>query len=109
MEFKDLLQFIDAQDERLKEYYSELNDQEKIVLARTVKLAEELGELSQVVLAHLSLQRTQKLNKHDKDKLPEEFADVLVTTLLLAKSMNVDVESALENKIQTINKRFKQI
>ena len=74
-----------------------------------MKLAEELGELCQAVLACLSLQRAQKLDKHDKAKLPEEFADVLVTTLLLAKSMDIDVENALEKKIQTINTRFKQI
>ena len=106
---RDLLQFIDVQDKRLKEYYNELTDPEKIVLARTVKLTEELGELCQAVLACLSLQRPQKLDKQDKDKLPEEFADVLVTTLLLAKSMEIDVENALEKKIQTINTRFKQI
>jgi NTP pyrophosphatase (non-canonical NTP hydrolase) len=104
-----LLQFVDVQDERLKKYYDELADPEKIVLARTVKLAEELGELCQEVLAHLSLQRPQKLDKHDKNNLSEEFADVLVTTLLLAKSMDIDVENALKKKIQTINTRFKQI
>ena len=104
-----MLQFIDVQDRRLKKYYNELADPEKIVLARTVKLTEELGELCQEVLAYLSLQRAQKLDKHDKDKLPDEFSDVLVTTLLLAKSMNIDVENALEKKIQTINTRFKQI
>jgi len=105
MEFRDLLRFIEIQDGRLKRYYSDL-EQERVVLARTIKLTEELGELCQEVLAHCSLQRKQKLEDYNKEKLPEEFADVLITALLLAKSMNVDVEKALEKKIQKINKRL---
>jgi NTP pyrophosphatase (non-canonical NTP hydrolase) len=108
MELSELLRFIEIQDARLNRYYSGL-EQEKMVLARTVKLAEELGELCQEVLAHYSLQSRPKLDSHDKEKLPEEFADVLITTLLLAKSMNVDVEKALERKIQKINQRFEGI
>jgi len=105
MELRDLLQFIEIQDERLKRYYSGL-EQEKVVLARTVKLTEELGELCQEVLAHCSLQRRQKLESCNKEKMSEEFADVLITTLLLAKSVDIDVERALEKKIQKINKRL---
>lgn len=57
MEFKDLLKFIEIEDERLKKYYDSYEDQEKIILAQTVKLTEELGELCDEVLAHNSLQR----------------------------------------------------
>lgn len=105
MELRDLWQFIEIQDENLKRYYSGL-EQESLVLARTVKLTEELGELCQEVLVHCSLQRKQKLEKFDKQKLPEEFADVLITALLLAKSMNIDIEAALEKKIRKIKKRL---
>jgi NTP pyrophosphatase (non-canonical NTP hydrolase) len=77
-----------------------------MVLARTIKLTEELGELCQEVLAHCSLQRKQKLEDYSKESLSEEFADVLITALLLAKSMDVNVEKALEEKIQKINKRL---
>ena len=106
MEFKDLLKFIEIEDERLKEYYGGYSDQEKRILARTVKLTEELGELCNEVLAYNSLQRKQKLDNHDKENLPEEFADVIITTLLLAKAMNIDIEKALERKIEKINKRY---
>ena len=106
MELKDLLKLIDIEDERLKKYYGSYPDQEKRILARTVKLTEELGELCNEVLAHNSMQRKQKLDNHDKDNLPEEFADVIITTLLLAKAMNVDIEKALERKVEKINKRY---
>ena len=105
MELRDLCRFIEIQDERLRRYYSGLK-QEKLVLARTVKLAEELGELCQEVLAYCSLQRKQKLEGCNKEKMSEEFADVLITTLLLAKSMDVNVSNALEKKVQKINKRL---
>lgn len=106
MELKNLLKFIEIEDERLKKYYGSYSDQEKRILARTVKLTEELGELCNEVLAHNSLQRKQKLDNHDKENLPEEFADVIITTLLLAKAMNVNMEEALEKKIEKINKRY---
>ena len=106
MEFKDLLKFIEIEDERLKKYYGGYDDQEKRILARTVKLTEELGELCDEVLAYNSLQRKQKLDNHDKENLPEEFADVIIIALLLAKAMNVDIEKALEKKVEKINKRY---
>jgi len=106
MELKDLLKFIEIEDERLKKYYGGYDDQEKRILARTVKLTEELGELCDEVLAYNSLQRKQKLDNHDKENLPEEFADVIITALLLAKAMNVDIEAALEKKVEKVNKRY---
>ena len=106
MELKDLLKFIEIEDERLKKYYGDYSDQEKRILARTVKLTEELGELCNEVLAHNSLQRKQKLDNHDKENLLEEFADVIITALLLAKAMNVDIEKAFEKKIKKVNKRY---
>ena len=106
MELKELLKFVEIEDERLKKYYGDYSDQEKRILARTVKLTEELGELCNEVLAHNSLQRKQKLDNHDKENLLEEFADVIITTLLLAKALNVDIKKALEKKIEKINKRY---
>ena len=46
MNLKDLLKFIAREDKRLEKYYGHRLDKEKRVLARTVKLTEELGELS---------------------------------------------------------------
>ena len=38
MDLKELLKFIEIEDERLKKYYGGYSDQEKRTLARTVKL-----------------------------------------------------------------------
>jgi NTP pyrophosphatase (non-canonical NTP hydrolase) len=106
MELKDLKKFIKKEDKRLKERYGNLKDGEKRILARAVKLSEELGELCNEVLMFNSLQRKDKLEKHDVENLYGEFADVIITTLLLAELMDVDIEKALEQKIEKINKRY---
>ena len=82
-----------------------MSNKEQWILARTVKLGEEFGELCEEVLAFNSLQRRQKLDNHDEESLREEFADVIITALLLAKSMNVNIETALEKKMQKLNQR----
>ncbi len=107
MELKELLEFIDLENKRLIEKFGKNSStQQERILARTVKLTEELGELCNEVLAFNGDQRQEKLDKYDKNNLPNEFADVIITTLLLAKSMNVDVKEALTNKIEKINKRY---
>lgn len=105
MELENLLRFIETEDEKLKKRYSRYINEKEVILARTVKLGEEFGELCEEVLAYNLLQRKQKLDNCDKENLPEEFADAIITTLLLAKTMNVDVEKALEEKMQKLNHR----
>lgn len=105
VEFSDLLQFVEVEDVRLRERYASL-DREKHILARTVKLTEELGELCNEILAKNLLQRKQKLDGHDSEKLSEEFAEVIITAFLVAKSLDVDVKKALEDKIAKINSRY---
>jgi NTP pyrophosphatase (non-canonical NTP hydrolase) len=105
MELKELLKFIEIENGRLKKRYLNL-DKEKMILAQTVKINEELGELYNEILKHCSLQRKEKLDNMDKKDIEEEFSDVLITTLLLAKSMDIDIENALKEKISKINKRY---
>ena len=108
MQLKDLKKFITKEDHRLRESYGGYKDEEKRILARTVKLTEELGELCDEVLSYNSLQRKDKLDAHDPNNLSEEFADVVITTLLLAEVMKVDIEKALKDKIKKINKRYEK-
>lgn len=107
MQIKNFKKFIKKEDQRLKKKFS-IKDKEKIILAKMVKLTEEVGELADEVLGYNSLQRKEKLNKHNKNELLEEFADVVITTFLLAEAMKVDVEKALKSKIKKINKRYKK-
>lgn len=108
MDMKKLLQFISLEDSRLKARFENYPDTEKRILARTVKLNEEVGELCNEVLAFNSMQRKEKLEHHDGKELEHEFADVIITTLLLANTMGVDIEKALEGKIEKINSRYKK-
>jgi NTP pyrophosphatase (non-canonical NTP hydrolase) len=106
MTFEELLQWIDLEDGRLRERFGNYPDEEKRILARTVKVSEELGELCDEVLSFNSMQRQEKLDEDKSENLSAEFADVLITTLLLAKTMGVDVREALGKKIEKINKRY---
>lgn len=105
MEFKELDAFIDEEYQRLKEYFPHLQDREKQILARTVKLSEELGELCDEVLGALALQRKSKMASRDPQKLQDEFADVIIVAFLLAKDLDIDIAQALEQKIQKIRNR----
>jgi len=108
MDFDQLLEFIDREDQRLRDRYGNYPDEEKRILARTVKLGEEFGELCEEVLAHASFQRDEKLAKKDQENLSKEFADIVITTLLLAKALGVDIKKALEKKMSEIDKRYDQ-
>lgn len=109
MDFNHLLNFIDEVDKRIRNNYGDYPDESKRILARSVKLSEEVGELSSAILAHNSLQRDKKLENHSQENLEEEFADVIITTMLLAKSTKIDIRSALRSKIDKINNRPKRI
>ncbi|MCX6795980.1 MAG: hypothetical protein NTW06_00600 [Candidatus Falkowbacteria bacterium] len=108
MQLKDLIKFIKKEDKRLRKHYGNYKDEEKRILVRTIKLTEELGELCDEVLSLNSMQRKDKLDKYDVNNLSEEFADVLITTLLLAEVMKVDIEKALKQKIRRIDKRYEK-
>ena len=51
------------------------------------------------------MQRKEKLDAHSAENLPEEFADVIITTLLVAKSANINVKRALSEKAAKITAR----
>lgn len=70
------------------------------------KLMEESGELSDTILAHHGLQRTDKTPSETKDAIALEVADVLIVTLLLAERLDIDVNNALSRKMGKIDKRF---
>ena len=105
MELKELLEFIEIENERLRKRYPDL-DKEKLILAQTVKINEELGELCNEILRHCSLQRKEKFDNWDRKNIEKEFSDVLITTLLLAKRMDIDIEKMLKERINEINKRY---
>ena len=107
MTFEEFQKFIDVQDAFFRSLGKSASERER-VLARTVKLSEEMGELSDEVLGCLGLQRKSKLEGKDLNSVADEIADVVIVAFLLAKSMDIDVSAALERKIKKIQEKHNQ-
>ncbi len=105
MELDELMDFMRKEDVRLTEYFG-IKDKEKMMLARTVKLMEEVGEFCEQILSSIHIQRKHKIERYSKDALSEEFADVIITTLLLAVSFDIEVKKSIDNKIEKIKSRI---
>lgn len=105
MEMQELLRFSERVNQEILERNKNSTPTE-LVFARMVKVTEEVGELASEVLASQGDLRKEKLEKRDDESLGDEIADVLITTLMLAASLNVDVPGALARKIAKIEKRF---
>lgn len=101
---KDLFKFIDQVSKNLDKKFSEFSKKEKI-LSHSVKLTEEVWELSSEVLVSIWKARVEKLQNYSKSDLEAEFADVILTTLILAKDLDIDINKSLIDKINSINAR----
>jgi NTP pyrophosphatase (non-canonical NTP hydrolase) len=104
LNWETFLQYIEIEDRRLKERYPHL-DADKALLARTVKLSEEMGELSDNILSSIGLQRKEKLESFCRQDLAKELADLVITACLVAKAANIDIAQALDEKIPELNRR----
>ncbi len=100
-----LFGFIAEADKKLINVYK-VHDVEKLAYMRLGKLVEETGELSAEVLKRFGRQHKSKLAGGVKDDLENELADVIITTLLLAKCLDVDTDRCLERKIEKIKKKL---
>lgn len=105
MDFKDFQNFIKEQHTFFKSNDKDITDRESI-LFRTIKIGEEYGELCDAILAKMGTQRKDKNDKYEIDNLESEFADVVITTFLLAESMNIDILPALEVKTKKIREKY---
>lgn len=107
MNLKNLEERIRFLSTKLKPTYKFTTKQEKDILVETVKLNEEVGELCNDILGILKLQRKAKQKVFDKRNIYEEFADVIITTVVLAQTTGVDLERALKDKLDKIEERYK--
>lgn len=78
------------------------------LLAYTVKLGEEVGELAEQVLARFGYQRKSKIMAVGDDELADECADVIIVSLFLAEAAGIDIEKALERKMEKLEVRNKE-
>ena len=98
---QELLNIISQINENLKQTFKPTETEN--ILARNVKLTEEVWELSSEVLKKFYA-RPEKV--FDEENLTLEFADVIFTTLLLAKTLDIDINKALTKKLEKINQRW---
>lgn len=80
-------------------------DRDKFALAQAAKLGEEVGELHAEVLGALRYCRQDKAAQFTNESLVGELADVMVCTLLLAEIFEVDLPSAVVDKIDFLRRR----
>ncbi len=78
------------------------------LLAYTVKLSEEAGELAEQVLARFGYQRKSKILAQGDNELADECADVIIVSLFLAEAAGIDIEKALTRKMEKLEKRNKE-
>ncbi len=83
-----------------------LKSADQRVFARTMKIVEELGELSDEILTSMNLQRQSKIAKFSHRNVEDEFADVLASLILLAIELDIDIEEVIERKIDFTKERF---
>lgn len=106
MNLRTLEEKVRVLSKKIKPAYKFYTREEKEILTETVKLNEEVGELCNDILGVLKLQRKAKQRKFDKRNIYEEFADVIITTIVLAQTTGVDLERALKDKLKKIEERY---
>ncbi|MBD3231930.1 pyrophosphatase [Candidatus Dependentiae bacterium] len=104
--FTDKLKnFIKDQEHRVQKYYK-IEDKKIFALIGMNKLTEEIGELAREILASQKIRHKDKVNNHNTETLSLEFADVIITTLILAQTTGIDLEKALKIKIEKVTKKY---
>lgn len=90
-------------------YFNErwpLPDHNQRVFARTMKVMEELGELSDEILTSMNLSRDSKIAEFSRENVEDEFADVLACVISLAIELDIDVEEVIRRKIAFTKERY---
>jgi len=104
MEIKELQEFVKKYNERMKKRNQTL--EKESILTNTIKLSEEVGEVSDEVLKYFSYQRKEKLEKNNE--LSYELADVIIVSSVLAEFLGIDIEKALKEKMKEVDEKYKK-
>lgn len=105
MQIKELVEKYKEIGEFLNNHWP-LKDKSQRIFARTMKVVEELGELSDEILTSMNLQRDSKIAKFSRENLEDEYADVLGSLILLSYELDIDVEKVITRKIKFTRERF---
>ncbi len=103
---RDLNKLVEAQRLWVSEMFDASGKSGERYIYQLVKLSEDVGELSEAVLAKDGLQRAKKLNlEGNNEGIAAEICDVLMVVLVLAEELGIDVDYALSKKIEILEKR----
>ncbi|HKL44004.1 MAG TPA: MazG-like family protein [Candidatus Absconditabacterales bacterium] len=108
MEIKEITDFIDRTLNKGRYPVSKGYSDRERVFAQMIKISEETGELSEQVLGSFGGQRVEKKDKVSQEKLENELADVIFSTVRLARLMDLDIEELLAKKMEILKVRFKK-
>lgn len=78
----------------------------ELLLLKLAKIPEEVWELHNEVLKKIWFVRKEKSCLNNDLELSLEFADVIISALSVAYELNVDIDKALETKINILFERF---
>ena len=97
MEIRKIEKYIEVLDTHFRVKFKNSSEYERM-LTRAVKLNEEVGELCEAVL------HEGKEQREDKGGIDfgGEIADVIISTLMLARVKDVDVWGEVEKKLEKI-------
>lgn len=105
MTIQDLVSQYKTISETLNTKWPLLNKDHR-TFARTMKIVEELGELSDEILTSMNLQRDTKIAQFSQQNIKDEFADVMGSLILLGIELDIDIVDVMERKIALTRQRF---
>jgi len=106
MNFDTLDTFLEKVRGKLDSMYPEMESPLRI-LSQQVKLTEEVGELSEVLLKR-SWGHIHSKWEHTKEDIADEIADVIITIAWIAHELDISLDTAIENKIQKIEHKWER-
>ena len=99
---EDIQKFADIMHERFIRNAEPIGSRE-MAYGRMVKVSEEVGELADAVLSSFKRQRVDKPDT--SCELGAEMADVILAVAVLARGLDINIETALQDKMEKILKR----
>ncbi len=106
MNIKEISDFIDWTLDKWRYPTSWNYSMRERSFAQMLKISEEVWELSEQVLWKFGGQRIEKIDKISDERLENELADVIFSTVRLARMMDLDVDEILKNKMEILKERF---
>ena len=104
MDINDLLQFAKKKEVEIQRAFKSRLDDDTRILLQIAKLHEETSELTKEMLRDANFIRVEdKFNS--KQRVEEELVDVIVTAMITAVVLDIDIEQVLKRRIPVLSKR----